>query len=320
MKNKYINFIQDYFKIKKHILLNSKKPFQCLFAVTHNCNSRCIMCNFWKNKSKNELTLEEIKKLFSSKLMRSARVTISGGETLLRPDIGEIIQTIYDSTGSRVGLGTNGLLPDKLDKLLKEKKDLISVVSVSIDGLEKFHDKIRGIPGAFKLANKSIKIIEKHGIKPNICMTITNKNYDELKKVFDYYKNKNFDFKVAQTSECYFGTNIEGNFMLNDKQKKHIISQIKKLPKSVNKLYNIFLEDWIKGSKRPKCHAGKYEIYIDAHGNIQPCIHKEKFGNIRKKNINDIWFSKGAEKFRLFVPNCKDCYERCTVSEFKVIR
>lgn len=38
-------------------------PKDAVFSITDNCNSRCIMCTQWKQKSYNELTTEEVNEI-----------------------------------------------------------------------------------------------------------------------------------------------------------------------------------------------------------------------------------------------------------------
>lgn len=316
---KYPNFFRKYLKLKKYQLINSKKPITCMIAITHNCNSKCLTCNFWKKDSKNELTLEEIKKIFSSPVMSNlVNIGISGGEPLLRKDINEAIRFIYDITKIKPTISTNGFLPRKVESLIKEDKDILRNIGTSIDGLEKTHEKIRGIPDCFKKVEESIQIIKNNDLKPNIDATISKLNYKELPQLIEKYKDYDFDFKIAQTSKYYYADNTKENFGLDEKAKREFLEILDKLKPivSIHKLYSFFLKDWITKTKRPRCYAGRFEIFIDAQGNIYPCIHKPALGNIRESSLEEIWYSQEAQKARRIYSNCKDCYERCTTSDF----
>lgn len=318
---RYYDFTKKYLQLKKYQITGEKKPITCMISVTHNCNSGCITCNFWQLRSKDELTLEEIKKIFSSPVMSNLKnIGITGGEPTLRPDLNEIIKAIHEITGVKPTLSTNGWMPKKVDTLLKENKDIIRNVGTSVDGLEKTHDKIRGLNGGFSRVKETVQVVKNHGLRPNIDTTISKGNYKELPEIIKEWKGYDHDFKVAQSSQYYYADNTSCNFELNNEEKKEFIEILEEIQPSVsiNKPYSFFLKDWLKNRKRPVCHAARFEIYIDAHGIVQPCTHKPPIGNIREKSLEEIWYSQDTEKLRKVYRNCNDCYERCTTSDFWV--
>ena len=69
------------------------KPFIFHFLTTLRCNCNCESC-FWKDNSvKNELTLEEIKRIYLEAKEEGFLISILwGGEPTLRKDIAEIIK------------------------------------------------------------------------------------------------------------------------------------------------------------------------------------------------------------------------------------
>ena len=68
-------------------------PLKLGIEVTQRCNSRCRSCDRWHKVNKDELKLEEIKKLlYNVRAMGTSTVSLTGGEALLRTDIFEIIR------------------------------------------------------------------------------------------------------------------------------------------------------------------------------------------------------------------------------------
>src|SRR3989344_9529197 len=137
---RYYYFSKKYLQLKKYQITGEKKPITCMISVTSNCNSGCLTCNFWQLRSKDELTLDEIKKIFASPVMSNLKnIGITGGEPTLRPDLGEIIKAVHELTGVKPTLSTNGWMPQKVDVLLKENGKIIRNVGTSVDGLEPTH-------------------------------------------------------------------------------------------------------------------------------------------------------------------------------------
>lgn len=77
-------------------------------------------------------------------------VTLIGGEAFLRPDWLEIAQAITQA-GMLCGITTGGF-GISLDTAQRMKEAGISVVSVSVDGLEATHDRLRGKNGSWQWA------------------------------------------------------------------------------------------------------------------------------------------------------------------------
>jgi SynChlorMet cassette radical SAM/SPASM protein ScmF len=57
-------------------------------------------------------------------------------------------------------------------------------VSVSLDGADaKTHEYVRGVDGCFEAALRAIKILSEAGLKPQVIMTIMNRNKDQMEGV-----------------------------------------------------------------------------------------------------------------------------------------
>ena len=106
------------------------RRFQSLFLfVTSRCNSLCRTCFYFdKLNSPDDLTFDQISRL-SSTAPPFRKLWISGGEPMLREELGEIIEMFVRRNGVRnVNLPTNGLLPKQTfrtaDYLLERCPDL----------------------------------------------------------------------------------------------------------------------------------------------------------------------------------------------------
>ena len=320
MRGKWIlEYLKNWPGYLKYQLRIAKRPYFITFNLTDTCNSRCIMCNFWKNKKRHdEITPQEIRTLLQQDVMKDLTViALTGGEIFMRPDIPEIIDVIYDTTGIKCHFGSNGLFPSKLDQLMATHGHKIGGVMISVDGLGEVHDTIRG-KGTFDITMKAVRMLkEKYNVIPTINMTLSKQNYKTLVETHDYFKDYVFTYKIAKKSKLHFGDNTEMDFELNDVEIKEAMEIAKRIPDK--NMYDVFLEEWALHGKRPSpCYAGVTQAVVNQDGTIQPCIHKPVLGNIRTTSVNDIWNSNAAEKFRKTHKTCQDCYERCTVETFGI--
>jgi len=71
---------------------DDKFPFYASFKITSKCHFRCPFCDVWKDQYE-DLPTGDVMKILSN-LGRSSilLVSLEGGEPLMRPDIGEILQ------------------------------------------------------------------------------------------------------------------------------------------------------------------------------------------------------------------------------------
>ena len=168
-----------------------KRPV-VVWNMTRRCNLKCIHCySSSRNiRYRNELTTDEGKKLISDlAAFGSPVILFSGGEPLMREDLPELVKFAVDR-GIRAVISTNGtLLTKKTAEILK--KTGISYAGVSLDGMQKSHDRFRGVEGAFDMTLKGIRTCRDEGIKVGIRFTINRKNSSDIPALFELIEKEN---------------------------------------------------------------------------------------------------------------------------------
>lgn len=293
------------------------KPKWIWFGVTDNCNSHCTHCTIWKQKSTlNQLTLGELKKIFSDPLLSDVEaITNSGGEALLRDDIVEIIKLENEMFPNAVlDLSTNGILPDRALKVVQAVLDenIRINVGVSLDGYKEKHDEIRGVPGNFEkvnyLLNELIKLRKKYSDKLSIILgyTLSSLTVDEYEKVNDYAKKLNIELSVQWYNESSFYEN-ENKHQVDETTKKKMFDIVKKQPNTMIR------EKWLRllnnKSIKFKCFAAQTFFVLRCDGNMVPCLSywDSIIGNTREQSPSKIWQSEKAKEVRKKVSECKGC-------------
>lgn len=313
------------FRLKKELLL-PVKPIFINFPITYLCNSKCSMCDIWKRYSqhpkelKDELTIADLKKIFNNNkewLSSVRHVGITGGEALLRPDIVEIIKLFRSQLPkAEIGIQTNGLKPDlieeKLKKILKFYPQLS--LAVSLDGLEKTHEKVRGIKGAFNNALQTIKIAHENGIKDiTTGMTISEKNYSEVLDVSRVSSKNNCEFSCFLTDEGEYFNNQGKVAGLSTKAKKEVIGVLKNFSYHYY-MDNLRLQLLNKRKRELPCYSGWTSLVIDPFGEVKPCIlRSESFGNIKNQPLKEMLTNQKAREIRKKIKKCS-CWSQCEVS------
>ncbi|MBG1261944.1 nif11-class peptide radical SAM maturase 3 [Nostoc commune] len=145
-----------------------------VWEITLKCNLACQHCGSRAGQTRaNELSTAEALDLVRQMAeVGITEVTIIGGEAFLRPDWLEIAQTITKA-GMLCGMTTGGY-GITLDTAQRMKEAGIGVVSVSVDGLEATHDRLRGKQGSWQWAFKTMSNLKEAGI-PFGCNTQINR-------------------------------------------------------------------------------------------------------------------------------------------------
>src|SRR3990170_3224068 len=178
-------------------LFDVRAPLFCGHKLTYNCNLRCKMCPFWKRSSKDsDLEREKaiLKQIYDSGV---CAVALEGGEPLLRKDLVKIL-AFSRSLPLHTSLVTNGtLLESRIDEIASY---INGVVYVSLDGMEKTHDTIRGVDGCFRKALRGI-IASREKVSVTVNTTIMAENINEIEDLVKLAKALDIKISVAVAHE-----------------------------------------------------------------------------------------------------------------------
>ena len=162
------------------------RPLMVKIKLTWQCNLACEMCDYWRQDLPTPLTTDLVVRTLDELVALGCRkVHFSGGEPTLRPDLPDLIAHVR-RLKLRVTLTTNGtLLTRELSRQLV--KAGLNSVCVSIDSpVRSIHDRIRGMPGAFKQTMAGVRELrraaERRGVSLPIRINtvVSRENYDTL--------------------------------------------------------------------------------------------------------------------------------------------
>jgi MoaA/NifB/PqqE/SkfB family radical SAM enzyme len=138
----------------------SCRPTDIGFMMTNLCNARCIHCDIWKNKGREETpTAAEYKNTLRQirDWLGPVHVFFSGGEAMLRPQTIELV-AFGSSIGLFTELLTHGYWDDqsRIEKLAWTNPGRITV---SLDGMNATHALIRGRDDFFEKTTRFLDTI-----------------------------------------------------------------------------------------------------------------------------------------------------------------
>ena len=228
-------------------------------------------------------------------------VNLTGGEVFLRDDLVEIVRSIQGTY--LLNITTNGIKTSKIVRDCKEINDIIPkfILTVSVDGPEKIHNKIRG-GNCWRNALETYKRLREIGIETYIGYTISPYNIDylyktigEIQKIIPDFSIKEFHINTYYESEIYFANKnkIKENQEYIEKLKKIINDFIKKKkgfdPVSyLERKYLKLIEKHFGTKNCPlDCKALSSSCFIDPMGNVFPCTSFNiNLGNIRENAVS----------------------------------
>jgi len=295
----------------------TKIRFACII-VTYRCNAKCHMCNTWKYPSKKE----EVDLAIFEKLPQMDIVNVTGGEPFLRADIEDII-AILRKKCNRLVISSNGYWTDRILALFRKRQDI--GIRISIEGLPKANDELRGIPDGFDRGIRTLIELSHMGVKDiGFGITVSDRNARDMLELYHLAKMMKVEFATAAIHNSYYFHKYDNRFkypeIAIEEFKKLIYEMLKSSrPKDWFRAYfNYGLISYIKGNPRLlPCEMGYESFFLDPYGEIRPCnVMEETMGNLRERSFDEIWNGSEAERIRDRVRNCKEnCWMIGSVGE-----
>ena len=185
-----ISLVGSIIRSRVHTYLN-QNPFHPLFIhfeCTYRCNMKCAFCNVWrKNIFESEATTPELRKRLMECWDLGCSVTsFTGGEPLLREDLGKLLEFSSKNIGLFTGLVTNGILLDKKIDEISKYTDFIAV-SFDVNNKQTFN-RTRGVD-AFEKVKKNIELAKRMGVEIDLFSVITKETFEFIDDTIEFARS-----------------------------------------------------------------------------------------------------------------------------------
>lgn len=217
------------------------------------------------------------------------RITLTGGEPFMRPDVLEIIRA-YKQYGFDIGMSTNALLIGK--STAAELSRMKVTLSVSLDGASKrCHEMIRG-SGTFDTTAAQIQMLVDSGIRVGVNTLIHDANFDEFEDIvrmaYDFGCSGFNPINLVQLGRaCNSTLSRVSETELFTRTANLLIGQPELLPLfERTSMFSSLGAALLSGVSCESCGVGNRPcIYADSNGDIYPCANTQKpefrLGNVR---------------------------------------
>ena len=230
----------------------------------------------------------------------------------------------------RISIKSNGFYIDRIKKfipiLIKKHPNTEFTLSISLDGPEEIHDKVRVFKGAYKKVLETISVMSEYRKQPNfflrLASVITQDNKHILEKLFEETSKWPIDFH-----ELILLRDVPSKeqLALKDDYERLQKIQLKRMSKNWQNSFNgklfekIFLET-VKRIDSDKiyspCKAGGRFVEIFPDGVVRGCeVEKlwdvSEIGSVNNTNLDivDVVNSKKAKDFQKVAKNCTCTFE-----------
>jgi len=237
--------------------------------VTYRCNARCNMCNVWQfpNNVKDEIDLDTVEKLPE---MFFANIT--GGEPFIRRDLPEIISLVRRKA-RRIVISSNGFFTQRIIALFEKYPDL--GIRISVEGLPKTNDAIRGIPDGFDRTLRTLLALRDMGIRDiGFGMTIQDLNAKDLIPLYRLAEALGYEFATATLHNSHYFQKLDNHINDVDAVSAEIEKLIflllksRKIKEWFRAYFNYGLMHFIHGNPRLlPCEMGRDGFFLYPFGN-----------------------------------------------------
>ena len=291
---------------KPHPMINKRFPLVLMLEPLHACNLTCTGCGRireYESTISHRLSLEQC--LQAADECGAPIVSICGGEPMLYPEIGALVEKLVDRNKT-IYLCTNGMFIKKKIKEFQPNETFF--FNVHLDGMEKNHDIAVEREGVFREAIEGVRIAKQAGFK--VCTNTTvyrETDMNEIEELFEYLTQFKVDGHMISPAYGYSAVNDREIFMTRDdihEKFKNIDKLAARFPLNSTPTYLEFLQ----GRRDYPCTAWGNPTY-NVKGWKGPCylITDAHYKTFEELMTRTPWESYGAGND----PRCDHCMVHC---------
>jgi radical SAM protein with 4Fe4S-binding SPASM domain len=284
------------------------RPIYAVWEVTLACDLSCRHCGSRAGRARpDELTTEECFDLVDQLAELGCKeVILIGGEAYLRDDCWDIVRRIR-ARGMQplITTGGRGLGPERA---AAAKEAGIASVSVSVDGDEATHDRLRGVAGSYRAALDALRYLREAGVRVSANTQINRLSAPELPALLETLIAHGVHSWQIQITVPMGRAADEPDVLLQPYDLLELFPVLGRLQDRCREARVMLwpgnnigyfgpLETKLRGSMprghMASCGAGRSGLGIESDGTIKGCpsLSTESWagGNVREHRLKDIW-------------------------------
>ncbi len=284
------------------------QPIYAVWEITLACDLACRHCGSRAgNERPDELTTAEALDLVRQMAELGVKeVSIIGGEAYLRDDWVDIIREIRrQGMQANMTSGGRGITPERA-RAAKEAG--LQSISISIDGNEATHDRLRGVQGSYRAALESIDNLRAAGMRVATNTQINRLSMPELPDVLETLIAKGAHSWQIQLTVAMGRAADEPDVLLQPHDLLELFPLLARLKQRCDEAkvrmwpgnnigyfgpYETTLRGTMPRGHMASCGAGRSTLGIESDGAVKGCpsLPTEQWtgGHIREHTLREIW-------------------------------
>lgn len=286
----------------------SYRPIYAVWEITLACDLACRHCGSRAGRDRpDELDTAQCLDLVDQMAALGVHeVSLIGGEAYLREDWTLILERIAErgmipllTTGGR------GLTKERCEAAAKAG---LKSASVSVDGLEATHDRLRGVTGSHRSAFEALRNLRDAGVRVSANTQINRLSVNELPQVLESIIDAGIHSWQIQLTVAMGRAADEPEILLQPYDLLEVFPMLAELKARCDEAnvrlwpgnnigyfgpYESVLRGTMPRGHMASCGAGRVTLGIEADGAIKGCpsLPTERWtgGNIRDASLKDIW-------------------------------
>jgi len=294
-------FLKALFQAK---FFRQRTPFFASWALTYRCNSRCKYCDM-PSRVGSELDFSHVSKMIKALAGRGCRfLSLTGGEPLLRDDIGKVIDFARQNEIC-VKLNSNGILfAQKVDELRN-----LSALVLSFDGPEPVHDSLRGA-GSYAGLMQAVEAAKKEHIPVSFCTVLSEINLNYLKDILATARQMRVRIMFQPATRTLYGSTRPNPVAASPKKYQAALSYLlaekrKKDSFILNSIGGLTLLSQWPAPLEVQCVNGLLGCRIEPDGEVRLCSLTARIQTALETKDDD--FEKAFDSLLLGL-KCRDCW------------
>ena len=275
-----------------------------MWELTLKCDLACRHCGSRAGVARDgELSRDEALAIVPQLAALGAReVTFIGGEAYLHPAWVDIVSATANA-GIRATMTTGARAMDAtMARTCKEAG--LTAVSVSVDGLEAAHDRLRAVRGSWQACMAALEHLGAAGVVPYANTQINHDNLDDLEGLAPMLAARGVRaWQVQLTGPMGRGAD-QPERLLQPYEMLDLVPRLRALAEQlapqglhVHAANNLGYfgphEHVLRLHPWQGCAAGRYTLGIEANGDVKGCPSLPSApyvgGNLRHRSLQDLW-------------------------------
>jgi radical SAM protein with 4Fe4S-binding SPASM domain len=288
--------------------VDAVRPIYAVWEITLACDLACRHCGSRAGRARpDELSTEQCLDLVRQMAELGVKeVTLIGGEAYLREDWLEIVRAIA-AHGMTPTMTSGGRGIDA--QLARDAKAAgLAGVSISLDGLEATHDRLRGVVGSHARALAALKHLRAAGIPVTVNTQINRLSMPELPALLELFATYGAHSWQCQLTVPMGRATDEPEVLLQPYDLLRLFPLLRSLAERCKALkvrllpgnnvgyfgpHESALRGYNASGHASSCSAGQFTLGIEADGTIKGCPSLPTAawagGNLRDATLLDIW-------------------------------